>query len=132
MGLTALDDDTAPTGNTTVQEYAIQQYSAAVAAPIVQEEVIEACNCRKSRCLKLYCQCFASNNVCGTNCHCVSCCNSNAHADIRSNAIRLILERNPHAFDSKFKLVRLPFLLTTPPPPVVASAFWYFIYCSFS
>ena len=36
-------------------------------------------------------------------CQCVSCCNTEKHAEVRSHAIRTILERNPNAFDSKFK-----------------------------
>ncbi|KAJ1445515.1 hypothetical protein M885DRAFT_453542, partial [Pelagophyceae sp. CCMP2097] len=30
------------------------------------------CNCKKSRCLKLYCECFASGVFCGA-CNCVNC-----------------------------------------------------------
>lgn len=50
-----------------------------------------------------YCQCFASSSLCLPTCQCVSCCNTEKHAEARSHAIRTILERNPNAFDSKFK-----------------------------
>ena len=53
--------------------------------------------------LNRYCQCFASSILCAPTCQCVSCCNTEKHADVRSHAIRTILERNPNAFDSKFK-----------------------------
>lgn len=33
------------------------------------------CNCRKSRCLKLYCECFAADRYCN-GCHCQSCMNT--------------------------------------------------------
>ncbi len=35
----------------------------------------EGCHCRKSRCLKLYCQCFASQSLCHLNCKCSDCTN---------------------------------------------------------
>lgn len=40
---------------------------------------------------------------CGSSCRCVQCENSDKHIDSRSSAIQLVLERNPNAFDSKFK-----------------------------
>ena len=56
------------------------------------------CNCRKSRCLKLYCECFANNRFCGPACACV-CCNNSAQFDqVRLQAKQQILMRNPHAF----------------------------------
>lgn len=33
------------------------------------------CNCKKSRCLKLYCECFAADSYCH-GCHCQSCMNT--------------------------------------------------------
>jgi hypothetical protein len=63
----------------------------------------DTCNCRKSRCLKLYCQCFAAKIFCGSACNCEQCANTITHTDMRLDAIKGILERNPNAFDSKFK-----------------------------
>jgi len=34
-----------------------------------------ACKCRKSRCLKLYCECFRNGLVCGIDCTCEDCFN---------------------------------------------------------
>lgn len=28
------------------------------------------CNCKKSKCLKLYCECFAKGLICGVDCNC--------------------------------------------------------------
>ncbi|GAX21773.1 hypothetical protein FisN_31Lh062 [Fistulifera solaris] len=61
------------------------------------------CTCKKTRCLKLYCQCFQAELYCGTNCRCLSCYNVVAEEAKRKEAIQSILLRNPSAFDSKFK-----------------------------
>ncbi|CAM9404911.1 unnamed protein product, partial [Heterosigma akashiwo] len=66
------------------------------------------CNCKKSKCLKLYCQCFAVCQLCTSKCTCVGCHNSGAHAAERARAIAAILERNPSAFDTKFEPVTGP------------------------
>jgi hypothetical protein len=58
------------------------------------------CNCRKSNCLKLYCDCFASGDYCG-NCNCNNCFNNQEHEIKRKEVIRAIVERNPTAFRPK-------------------------------
>ena len=56
------------------------------------------CNCRKSKCLKLYCECFANNRYCGAACSCTCCHNQPRFDKIRINAKQHILMRNPQAF----------------------------------
>ena len=56
------------------------------------------CNCRKSKCLKLYCECFANNRYCGAACACVCCHNVSGFDAIRIQAKQHILMRNPQAF----------------------------------
>jgi hypothetical protein len=58
------------------------------------------CNCTRSQCLKLYCDCFANGEFC-SNCNCVNCSNNLDHEEERQKAIKLCLERNPHAFHPK-------------------------------
>ncbi|XP_058961239.2 protein lin-54 homolog isoform X1 [Pocillopora verrucosa] len=58
------------------------------------------CNCTKSQCLKLYCDCFANGEFC-SNCNCVNCSNNMDHEKERSKAIKACLERNPQAFHPK-------------------------------
>lgn len=60
------------------------------------------CNCRKSRCLKLYCQCFASSSTCNpSRCKCVNCRNAPEFGDEIQRVREMILERNPKAFERK-------------------------------
>ncbi|XXG48017.1 hypothetical protein AAC387_Pa02g2566 [Persea americana] len=58
------------------------------------------CNCKHSRCLKLYCECFASGIYCD-GCNCVNCYNNADNDAARQEAIGLTLERNPNAFRPK-------------------------------
>ncbi|KAJ0090226.1 hypothetical protein Patl1_13271 [Pistacia atlantica] len=58
------------------------------------------CNCKHSRCLKLYCECFASGIYCD-GCNCVNCHNNVENEAARREAVDATLERNPNAFRPK-------------------------------
>ncbi|GFX25441.1 protein lin-54 homolog [Trichonephila clavipes] len=58
------------------------------------------CNCTKSQCLKLYCDCFANGEFCN-NCNCNNCYNNLTHEEERQKAIKACLDRNPLAFHPK-------------------------------
>ncbi|XP_004291193.1 PREDICTED: protein tesmin/TSO1-like CXC 6 [Fragaria vesca subsp. vesca] len=58
------------------------------------------CNCKNSRCLKLYCECFAAGIYC-KGCNCINCHNNVDHEAARQDAVGAILERNPKAFRPK-------------------------------
>ncbi|XP_071729486.1 protein tesmin/TSO1-like CXC 5 isoform X2 [Rutidosis leptorrhynchoides] len=58
------------------------------------------CNCKHSRCLKLYCECFASGIYCD-GCNCVNCHNNIESEPARKEAVDTTLERNPYAFMPK-------------------------------
>ena len=58
------------------------------------------CNCKKSKCLKLYCECFAALRYCDS-CNCQDCNNSEAHELLRQEAIRATRDRNTTAFQVK-------------------------------
>ncbi len=72
-----------------------------------------SCMCKKSNCLKLYCECFANGVYCNTSsaaaadvdlayrCHCQGCCNNVQQEKTRREAIEATLDRNPHAFRPK-------------------------------
>ncbi|KAJ0746690.1 putative transcription factor Tesmin family [Helianthus annuus] len=58
------------------------------------------CNCKHSRCLKLYCECFASGIYCD-GCNCVNCHNNVENEPARKEAVETTLDRNPNAFRPK-------------------------------
>eukprot|EP01039_Chlorochromonas_danica_P005862 gene5862-6455_t len=62
----------------------------------------EVCNCRKSRCLKLYCQCFANKALCGPMCRCQQCENRDEDSELRMQAMQAVLDKNPQGFESKY------------------------------
>jgi hypothetical protein len=66
------------------------------------------CNCKKSRCLKLYCDCFARGEVCTKDCNCVNCLNTENNTEERQNAMMGILDRNPNAFKPKVDRTESP------------------------
>ncbi|ESQ49595.1 hypothetical protein EUTSA_v10022166mg, partial [Eutrema salsugineum] len=59
------------------------------------------CRCRKSKCLKLYCDCFAAGVYCIEPCSCQNCFNRPIHEDIVMKTRRMIEDRNPLAFAPK-------------------------------
>lgn len=64
-----------------------------------------ACNCIRSRCLKLYCSCFQGGKVCNESCTCVGCYNNNDDecSAERQLAVQLCLEKRPDAFEARVK-----------------------------
>ena len=66
-------------------------------------EETTGCTCQKSKCLKLYCQCFAIGEVCQDHCRCIDCENKQENQAARLLSIQAALQRNPRAFDDKFE-----------------------------
>lgn len=64
------------------------------------EDGRKRCNCKNSRCLKLYCECFSAGRYCD-GCNCNNCFNNMEHEEVRQDAIEATLERNPNAFRPK-------------------------------
>lgn len=64
------------------------------------------CNCRRSKCLKLYCNCFRSGNLCVlSRCGCVGCCNTERTPSVRAVAVLTALRRNRNAFRPKCRRI---------------------------
>lgn len=51
--------------------------------PATEAAAHKSCNCKKSKCLKLYCECFANNKFCGPSCACNGCSNLADHDNER-------------------------------------------------
>ncbi|KAL6847241.1 hypothetical protein ACP4OV_023094 [Aristida adscensionis] len=59
------------------------------------------CNCKKSKCLKLYCECFAAGVYCSEPCSCQGCLNTPEHQETVLSTKEQIESRNPLAFAPK-------------------------------
>lgn len=79
--------------------------------PLSPHEIMEAngirpkkpCNCTRSQCLKLYCECFANGEFC-YQCNCNNCFNNIEHEEERQQSIKSCLDRNPAAFQPKIQM----------------------------
>lgn len=78
----------------------------AVVNPRKQKGGPIACTCKKSKCLKLYCECFRTNQVCSDECGCNDCYNNDRYKDVRDHFYTEQLQRNPDSFTSR--VVKLP------------------------
>ena len=87
----------AGTGNTTAR-YGSARVSHGASRPFTQEEKdATKCKCKKTRCLKLYCDCFQSGSTCKDDCQCKSCGNTTSNPN-RQGKIDEALARDPNAF----------------------------------
>ncbi|XP_062223540.1 protein tesmin/TSO1-like CXC 5 [Phragmites australis] len=60
------------------------------------------CNCKNSKCLKMYCECFAEQVYCD-GCNCSNCGNNIENEIARKDAVDTLLARNPLAFQPKIQ-----------------------------
>lgn len=75
----------------------------------LKENLIEeiTCNCKKSKCLKLYCECFRKGKFCLETCNCLNCLNKKNNAELIFYMRNIRISKNPEIFNSKFKTVEL-------------------------
>jgi len=66
----------------------------------VETSPMLCCSCKKSQCLKLYCECFANNSMC-KGCSCKNCLNTQDNTTFRKEAMRIALSKNPLCFEPK-------------------------------
>lgn len=70
-----------------------------------KEDKRVACKCKKSMCLRLYCECFSKGMICGIDCICKDCHNNESNEELRALVVKETLEKNPFAFKSKYKKI---------------------------
>ena len=61
----------------------------------------DTCNCKNSKCLKLYCECFRQGKMCSSNCSCQNCQNTSNYSELRDKIIKSIKSKNPNAFEPR-------------------------------
>ena len=59
------------------------------------------CSCSKSKCLKMYCECFTEGRFCDESCNCLGCANLPGNEDLILKTRKAIRTRNPLAFKPK-------------------------------
>ena len=57
-----------------------------------RKKIVKSCNCRNSRCLKLYCECFKQNGFCSLKCSCSNCHNTQREKVERENQLNRLRE----------------------------------------
>ena len=78
-----------------------EESTKSVVPPVGNEP--SCCSCRKTRCLKLYCECFARKGECTSACSCVQCFNTPDFRELRKLVVEETLSKNPMAFSAKFE-----------------------------
>ncbi|XP_024356887.1 protein tesmin/TSO1-like CXC 5 isoform X2 [Physcomitrium patens] len=99
-GPVGLADNSVRTPQPSLKHESPRQRSRSFDAKDGTPKKCKQCNCKNSRCLKLYCECFASGTYC-EGCNCVNCCNNVENEIVRQEAVEATLERNPNAFRPK-------------------------------
>ena len=95
MDIAPNDDDVASLASSSEQEESKPEGG--------EEGSLNPCSCKKSKCLKLYCECFNKGLYCTSDCYCTDCRNKPSNATQRDAAIADILARNKDAFKPRIK-----------------------------
>lgn len=63
------------------------------------------CLCKNSQCVKLYCECFAAQGYCSSECGCNNCLNIPSKEKFISFLRMELIEKNPVAFHTKYTVL---------------------------
>ncbi|GAB4820712.1 hypothetical protein N2152v2_007758 [Parachlorella kessleri] len=66
-----------------------------------QEAGRKGCNCKRSMCLKMYCECFAAGGYCAPGCACSNCSNHQGQTAAVQQARQVVLAKDAKAFEKK-------------------------------
>lgn len=67
--------------------------------PDQEKKKTRHCNCKNSKCLKLYCECLAYGEYCDDQCNCCDCHNTVQKEEVRNYALSLIAEKKPEILE---------------------------------
>uniref|UniRef100_M4C2F3 CRC domain-containing protein n=1 Tax=Hyaloperonospora arabidopsidis (strain Emoy2) TaxID=559515 RepID=M4C2F3_HYAAE len=103
-----------PSTPLTLPSQSASKVSSDVAVTVTSAQVSTKapCNCKKSKCLKLYCECFRRGGYCDERCNCNDCANSTEMEEVRQQAIASRLAKNPNAFKPKIGATPAGVILT--------------------
>jgi hypothetical protein len=91
---------------TLAKEDALRREMQEIVLTVKPKELVNfRCKCNRSKCLKMYCECFTSGYFCGDDCNCVGCANTEENQHQVREARVFIKKRNQNAFKEKVAAV---------------------------
>merc|ERR1712072_202894 len=81
-----------------------QAAQAAAMRPNRNNEQKKRCQCKRTKCLKLYCPCFAAGLYCGEKCNCFDCRNDQQFYQLVVEARDKVKHKTPDAFIPKVRV----------------------------
>ena len=82
-----------------------QTFPASAPPPHGNGGSVAPCKCKRNRCLKRYCPCFALGRFCGEACRCSDCRNRSEHQDLVLKNIARVRKRNKNGFGPRTALL---------------------------